>query len=72
MWLSACLLRLGAFGPNDTSARAHRGSRSSAFGCPKLRRRPGSLSNDQTDREATMNKDVFEGKWKEMRGQVKE
>jgi uncharacterized protein YjbJ (UPF0337 family) len=37
--------------------------------CPERRRKQDSFSNDLEDQ--TMNKDILEGKWKQMRGQAR-
>jgi uncharacterized protein YjbJ (UPF0337 family) len=42
-----------------------------ALGCPE-RWRTNQGQHHTKDQENHMNKDIFEGKWKEMRGQIKE
>jgi uncharacterized protein YjbJ (UPF0337 family) len=41
-----------------------------ALGCPAGRRKLGQLSNDPKE-DQTMNKDNFEGNWKQIRGEAK-
>jgi uncharacterized protein YjbJ (UPF0337 family) len=47
-----------------------RGLKTGALCCPERRRKTGTIfSNDLEDQ--TMNKDVLEGKWKQIRGEAK-
>jgi uncharacterized protein YjbJ (UPF0337 family) len=43
-----------------------------ALRCPERRRKLGQLFIQKVQGGLRVNKDIFEGKWKEMRGQVKE